>query len=161
MKAEEWLSETIMCDGLDTILRRRAIWRFVTKGLEPFLTSLGYNLHLGSKDMSNGIATLLYYNRGQGLTGPYEFEKQHGYSDEYIQHYHHVVDQKAWDGLWEAWGFWDDVSLTSPYGWYRRLDVQEYVWSQINLRTSPQSRVVESYLQDPEDVEEDYAAPHF
>jgi hypothetical protein len=162
--ADIWLNEQVATTGEQTISRRKAV-HTLARGLHEFMKGSGYRLLLGVNDLSSGIATVMYHNRAHRLTGPYVFERQYGYSDEHIQHYNHIVDRRAWEAFWDAWGFWDDVSLDSPLGYFRRLDIQEYVWTQIDLEASPQGRIVEAWLNTSEEPqiihEEDYALTHF
>jgi len=148
MHSEDWLNEEIWYGTLNTLPRRRAIWRFAKYGLEPFLKAHGYTLNINTRELSSGIATLLYHNRGQGLIGPYEHDltAQNEYSDEHRQHYNHVIDYATWQKFWSDWSHWDDVSPESPHGFYRRLDIEEYCWSQLNLALSAQTQVVEDCI---------------
>lgn len=162
--AEKWLMEDVISHGGHMIRRRKAIF-MLARGLEQFMKGYGYRFLLGINELSSGIATVMYQNRRDRLVGSYVFEKKYGYGDEHIQHYTHTVDREAWENFWKTWGFWDDVSSDSPLGYFRRLDIEEYTWSQIDLDSSPQTRIVEAHTKDPEDIqmfpEEDYALTHF
>jgi hypothetical protein len=106
----------------------------------PFLRSYGYGIQVTDKELSTGIATLLYHNREHTLLTPLWFERNDDYGVEHKQHYTHVIDEKAWSSLWARWG-WED--LDSDMGMYRKLDIQEYCWSQVDLDRSPHIRTVE------------------
>lgn len=149
MNSEDWLHEEIYVGVLDTLPRKTILWNFAKYGLEPFLNSYGYVLNGNASQVSSDIAALLYYNRESTLLGPYVYgvNVQNDYSVEHRQHYNHIVDSKAWAKFWEDWSVWDDVSLDSPYGFYRRLDIEEYAWSQINLDISLQTEIVEAHLE--------------
>jgi hypothetical protein len=85
-------------------------------------------------------ATKWLATRGHDLTA------QNEYSDEHRQHYNHVIDYATWQKFWSDWSHWDDVSPESPHGFYRRLDIEEYCWSQLNLALSAQTQVVEDCI---------------
>ena len=149
MKSEDWLNQMIWCGFSDYVPRRVIISQFTKYGLIPFLTSHGYSLQIDTKEFSCKIASLLFHNRGHMLITPIKaiLNGQDDYSVEHKQHYNHVLDPAQWSTLWEAWSFWEDVSLESGCGFYRRIDVQEYCWSQIDLASSKQTRVVEEYIE--------------
>jgi hypothetical protein len=148
MNSEDWLNEKVYVGVLDTLKRRAVIWRFTKYGLEPFIKSYGYVLDGNTSKLSSGIASLLFHNRGCTLVCPYSYgaNGQNDYSIEHKQHYNHVIDYKTWDMFWEQWSMWEDVSLYSPHGFYRRIDIQEYVWSEINLAMSSQTSVVQGHI---------------
>jgi len=152
LEAEKWLKERIPGRGLETICRRTMIFG-LAHDLTAMMKARGYVLLVNTQQLANGIATVLYHNRGHGLMGPCVFEQQYEYGDEYIQHYSDTV---SWERFWETWGSWDDVSLTTLYGFYRRLDIQEYVVSQLNHALSPQSKSLEAEMKDPEEIQPYY-----
>jgi hypothetical protein len=138
-----WLDEIVCWDGDEYILRRAAIWRFVSRGLYPFIVSNGYALRGDVKEFTCSIATLLYRNRDQScLTSPaYNVGLE---DDDHKTHYYHVLSQTKWDELWATWSVWSD--FTGLTGQDRQIDIQEYCWSQLNLDESSQTRVVEELL---------------
>ena len=146
MNSESWLNEEVYVGTLDTLPRRTVIWTFTKYGIEPFIKSHGYVFHGNTSNLSCGIATLLYRNRGHTLLCPYGTDRENDYSIEHKQHYNHVLDYKAWENFWAHWSMWEDVSLDSQYGFYRRIDIQEYIWSQLNLDLSAQTQIVEDYI---------------
>ena len=73
--------------------------------------------------------------------------RQDDYSVEHKQHYNHVIDPAQWGTLWDAWSYWEDISLEWGCGFYRRLDIQEYCWSQIDLASSKQTHIVEEFME--------------
>jgi hypothetical protein len=148
MNPEDWLNQAIYVGTLDMLRRRTMIWRFTKYGLEPFLKANGYALHGNTSTLSSGIASLLFHNRDHTLICPYAYgvNEHNDYSSEHKQHYNHVIDYKAWEKFWEEWGMWEDVSLDFPYGFYRRIDIQEYIWSEVNLAMSSQTRIVEEHI---------------
>ena len=144
MKAEDWLTEELGCGET----RRHCIWRF-TRSLISFLRSYGYGVDVTDKEMSCGIATLLFHNRGHTLLTPIYVERDDDYGVEHKQHYNHIIDSVAWSGFWANWSWWEDVD--SDWGFYRRLDIQEFCWSHLDLNGSRHTRVVEG---DDEEVVE-------
>ena len=142
MDSTEWLNEK----NCYNISRRITIWKFTVKGLIPFLKSHGYVFNVHPKHISTGIATLLFHNKGHTLLVPMHIQRNDDYSIEHKQHYNHVIDESEWNILWNDWSFWDDVSLDYPHGTYRRMDIQEYCWSQIDLDSSEQTRIVEEFI---------------
>lgn len=147
MNSEAWLDEMLWCGGTNYITRRAIIWRFTKYGIFPFLKSHGYSLQLTPKDMSCGIASLLFHNRGHTLMTPFPINTQNDYSIEHKQHYNHVIDPSRWSSLWEAWSFWEDISCEYGHGFYRRLDIEEYCWSQIDLHSSKQTYILEELME--------------
>jgi len=107
----------------------------------------GYSLQLNVNEMSTGIASLLFYNRGHTLVTPCVLNTRNDYSVEHKQHYNHIIDSSRWRTLWDAWSFWEDVSPDYGHGFYRRLDIEEYCWSQIDLNTSKHTRIVEEFIE--------------
>jgi len=160
MNSEDWLNEGLWCGFSDYITRRAIIWRFTNYGLIPFLKSHGYVVQIDEKQMSTGIASLLFHTWGHGLVTPIAIDREDDYSVEHRQHYNHVLDPATWETFWSGWDWWEDVSLDSGRGFYRRLDIQEYCWSQLDLSSSPQTRVVEDFIAGDEPhthhVREDY-----
>ena len=150
--ADNWLKENVQGRGFDTITRQKAILQ-LAREINGFLKARGYILLVGVQDFANGIATVLYHNRGHGLMGPFFFQQQYDYGDEYMQHYNDRINTMEWEKFWDVWGSWGDVSLDSATGFYRRLDVEEYALTQINHTISPQTKVLESLMKDPEEAQ--------
>lgn len=146
MNSETWLTEEVECKGGYTMTRRKAIWLFTKNYLVSFLSSHGYTVYPTPKEFSCGIATLLFQHRKHTLIGPFQFERQNDYSIEHKEHFNHKIDYKAWETFWKDYGFWEDVDINSFYGFYRRLDIQEYCWSQLDLSCSRQTAIVEDHI---------------
>jgi len=83
--------------------------------------------------------------------------RQDDYSIEHKQHYNHVIDPMRWSAFWDTWALWEDISTEYGRGFYRRLDIQEYCWSQIDLASSPQTRIVEAHIEGDEPHSHVYA----
>jgi len=146
----KWLDEIVCWDSSEYLPRYTAIWRFVSKGLHPFLIANGYRIRGDVKSFSLSIASLLFENRGRSCldlkaipTLSYESEVDDK------EHYYHVLSQEKWDRLWDTWAVWGD--LNNFRGEDRRIDIQEHCWSQLDLDESPQTRVVDELLAYPED----------
>jgi hypothetical protein len=148
MNSEQWLNEEVYVGTLQRARRRLVIWRFAKYGIEPFIRSYGYALYPNTAKLSCDIATLLFHARGHTMICPHSYavNAQNDYSIEHKQHYNHVIDYATWQGFWEEWNMWYDVSLDSPHGFYRRIDIQDYVWSQINLEASVHTQKVEEHM---------------
>ena len=150
MDSTSWLNEEIWCGGDATISRRRMIWRFTTRGLIPFLKSSGYSIGVTKQDLSTGIASILFHNRTSTLLGPVKFVERNDYSIEHKQHYNHILSPKKWGEFWSEWLFWEDVDEVG-LGFYRRLDIQEYCWTLMDLDASLQTRIVQECMEEADD----------
>lgn len=150
MHSESWLNEMLWCGFSDHMKRRAVIWRFTKYGLFPFLKANGYPLRIDEKEMSTGIASLLFHNWTHTVLTPLYVHRVDDYSIEHKQHYNHVIDPAAWSNFWKRWDWWEDISLDSGRGFYRRLDIQEYCWSQLELSASPHTRIVEEFIEGDE-----------
>ena len=95
--------------------------------------------------LTSGVATVLYINRDASCMAsnlPPAILKEYG--EEYKSHYYHVVSAEKWAALWSQWAVWSD--LTDSRGEDRRIDIQEFCWTQLDLDESPQTQVVEELL---------------
>jgi hypothetical protein len=157
MNPEVWLNEKLWCGFSEYRTRRAIIWRFTVEGLLPFLASNGYTVEVTPREFSSGIATLLFHTRAHTLLTPFPMNRQDDYSIEHKQHYNHVIDPMRWSAFWDTWALWEDISTEYGRGFYRRLDIQEYCWSQIDLASSPQTRIVEAHIEGDEPHSHVYA----
>jgi hypothetical protein len=145
MNSTTWLNQIVCCND-EYIPRRRAIWQFVSRNLVPLLFSHGYIVY-SDKSLACGIATLLYTNRNLSCLETYTQPRQVVENlDEYLIHYYHVMNESAWNSMWSSCASWSDISEESYWGLDRRLDIQAYCWTQINLEESPQTQVVNDLL---------------
>ena len=144
----DWIDRRVDWDG-ETIPRSKAIRRFVRKGLMPWIETLGYRWESTREDIENRLATGLWANEKvshaisnwKGLV-----PESHATQEEYW-HYTHVADCEAWNLFWSHWGVWTDVNpATSFWGQDRRFDIQEFVWGQLDLDISVQTKVVNELL---------------
>lgn len=140
---KEWLYETVSW-GMDCMPRYKAIHHFVVKGLMPFIQSNGYVLACSPRALQSRIATGLYNNRGKScVESNWRIALE---NTDYVEHdegqYWHVLSPEKWEAFWGRWGGWTDVHRDGWRGEDRRVDIAHYVWTQINLEASPQTRVV-------------------
>jgi hypothetical protein len=133
-----WLYETVTWNEVETMPRYMAIRAFVRDGLLPLVKRCGYRLHGSEQGLVNRIATGLYNNRLASYTeSDWSFGIQnHDMTDEDRDHFNHVLDSDLWSDFWSVWGCWDDVHETSWRGQDRRLDIQDYIWTQVDVENS-------------------------
>jgi hypothetical protein len=133
-----WLYETVTWNEQETMPRWRAIQTFVRRGLIPLVKRGGYDLHGSEQDLMNRIATGLFNNRLLSYTeSDWRFGIQNNdMTDEDRDHFNFVLDSDVWANFWSAWGCWDDVHETSWRGQDRRLDIQDYIWTQVDVENS-------------------------
>ena len=134
MRFEEWLNAPIRMN--DCVIISRKVWltNFVKNGLYPMIKSRGYSWGITETHLRNCIATGLYENIG-------------------IPYYYHIVNPETWDNFWNIWGRSSDLSEDSGRGQDRRLDIQDFVWGQLDLSSSPQTDVVNEMLEDYTEME--------
>ncbi len=133
-----WLREAVTWNENETIPRWQAISRFVRHGLIPLVKKGGYTLHGTEQGLMNRIATGLFNNQlASYLESDWNFGIQnHDMTDEDHDHFNFVLDPDVWEQFWSTWGCWDDVHETSWRGQDRRLNIQDYIWTQINVDQS-------------------------
>jgi hypothetical protein len=61
---------------------------------------------------------------------------------------------EIWEEFWALWGVWGDFRPEEFRGQDRRLDIQEFVWGQVDLENSPQTDVLLELMGAAEDDEE-------
>lgn len=154
---QEWLEEELQV-GLEWVRRRKLIHQFVVHGLIPLLKEHGYTMHGSNDQIQSYLASGLFANRHKHLCDsdwsgiPFLNKAPFG---EDLDHYNHVLDQRVWDQFWDGWSYWEDVSTETPRGWDRRQDIQNFVWSQLNLEESPQTIVVTEHIWGDEEPSEE------
>lgn len=145
-----WLQQPIDWKGVGIVPRCAAIRAFVAKGLRPFLAQLGYKISISDELLQSRIASGLFDNQGTShIQSNWSYGKEMGpHSQEEVYHYSHVVDSAAWDTFWFEWGSWADVSLEDggERGQDRRYDIEAFIWSQIDLDASPQTKIIMDFL---------------
>jgi hypothetical protein len=142
--------------------RSDAIAYFVEDGLVPFIESHGYLFSSPPSELTEIVTRNLFASRGLShLESEWDCptvntEWKNG-TDLYIedkQHYSNKIDLKEWETFWNVWGSWRDVSLDSFRGSDRRLDIEHFVWGQLDLRISEQSYLLDEILNDEEEAQE-------
>ena len=148
---KKWLEEMVSWDGVEEIPRYKAIGRFVADGLQPFLKANGYTIRPSTKQLGQGVARILYSNSGVSCMDsrlPWVSSDEVA-TMEHKWHFNHVMSESAWEYFWSIWAVWPDV--TDEWAQDRRIDIQEYCWSQIDLDESSQTQVVEEHMGIAED----------
>ena len=135
-----WLNEIVCWDYTEYIPRSIAVKRLAS-ALLRFMNENGYVMYPPEDKLAISIGILMYNNRNKSCMAT----QIRGNDHEHKQHYDHVFSDK-WDEFWLCWSQWPD--LTDWYGQDRKLDIQEYCWSQLNLDESSQTQVVEELLGD-------------
>jgi hypothetical protein len=139
---DDWLDSYVDWMDSEEIPRRVALSRFLQHGLIPWVHSRGYRIRAPLRLLGSRIATGLWVNRGLScLESNWRFGNENiDYIPEERWHFNDKFDSEGWEGFWEAWGNWGDFSLTTSRGDDRRIDLQEYIWTQIDLENSPQTK---------------------
>jgi hypothetical protein len=128
-----------------------------TAGLYNLVQKKGYAWGISEKHLRNCIATGLYENeRVSCLESVWTYGGTNPDSEEDKIHYDHIMNDDVWVNFWNRYGTWTDVDLREYRGWDRRIDIQAFIWSQLNLNTSYQTRELEEILRGGEEEEEDY-----
>ena len=144
----EWLREPTDWSGVTTLPRHKGIKLFVKEGLVPLLQDRGYRLRGNAQELYSKIANGLYENEGKSHV---ESNWSFGHlNTDYIQeekwHFYDVLDSLVWEDFWNYWGQWSEFSEESERGLDRRYDIEAYVWTQINVEGSPQTKYILSRL---------------
>lgn len=150
MKWNDWLEEYVSTPYGD-IARKTMLHMFVKEGLKPFVERHGYRWAKGVNEIQSALATGLYLNRAR----PHVASDWSGIPSYTEAALHEDADQftmlftwTTWEPFWANWGHWDDVSADTNYGRDRRMDIENFVWSQLDLANSAQTRVVDEFLED-------------
>jgi len=155
MKFEAWLNGLVR---VNHIILRRGEWirDFVGNGLYPWVQSKGYVWAVSEVKLRNAIATGLYENMGVSyLSSVWDYPVYNTENHEYDKsHFYHVLSLDEWDKFWLAWGSMSDVSDDNSRGQDRRFDIQEFIWGQLDLANSPQTRVLDEMLEEPVEEED-------
>ena len=134
MDSTKWLDTIVCWNSVEYIPRRAAIWRFVSQGLYPFITSRGYVVEGGVKEFTCHVANALFYSRLELVQSrPLD-------TPDYKSHFYHVIGWEEWANFWLHWSLWKDITTSS------KVIVQELCWQRIDLEESPQTRVVDEML---------------
>jgi len=138
-----WLKEPAWW-GVESVPRGKILLAFVKEGLIPFVESKGYKLGRTANELFTDIATCLYVNWNYSamettiLDAPYNAD---GTAEERI-HYYDTVSVDDWSAFWLQWSDWFELATESSRGRDRQIDVEEYVWRQLDLDNSLQTEVL-------------------
>jgi hypothetical protein len=150
----EWLDEPVWWT-VQRIPRKIVLHRFVKDGLVCFIRSCGYELGRTVRELYTDIATGLYLNyyaykgRSVWMDEPYNTEP----IPEDRIHFNDVIGFDRWATFWSAWLDWSDLSPDFPNGRERQMDIEEFVWRQLDLDNSPQTEVL--YYRMHQELDED------
>ena len=150
----DWMHEIIDTPYGDA--RRHEMIDAFVDDLIPFVESMGYTW-ANTSAVATRLATGLFANRGKHyIESDWSMiPNENVQSDpEDLYHFHHILDGNIWTRFWSAWGEWADVSLETNRGSDRRLDIQDFVWKQLDILKSPQTDIVNG-LCGCDDFEED------
>jgi hypothetical protein len=156
MKWTEWLDEFITTPYGD-IPRRTMLHRFVRYGLKPLVEAHGYRWAKGINDIQSALATGLYLNHEKPLMIS-DWTTIPTYTGDAIQEdadqFNLIFTWDVWDPFWSTWGSWEDVATDTNYGADRRIDIQAFIWGQLDLHNSAQTQVVDEFIDDGNDHDE-------
>jgi hypothetical protein len=158
MSFEKWLRTPVY---VDNCLIKRGDWikTFVKYGLYPWVISKGYRWAISVNHLKNCIATGLYQNAGRSFLDSkwdYQIHNIDYKNNEDREHFYHVLSFEEWENFWEIWGNMDDIDDEMFRGQDRRFDIQDFIWEQVDLANSPQTQVLNQYLSDYPDSDDDY-----
>ena len=143
MSLKLWLHEYVLW-GESQVKRGKVLRGFLDEGLIPFINSMGYSLGTAPNVMFGHIACGLYENKSCST-----FESKWNTEmfcrnsiPEDKMHYYHVIDPDAWRWFWNQWKNIEEFSEFSFRGRDRQMDIEEYVWRQLDLDNSYQSEVL-------------------
>ena len=155
MRFYRWLDELIGTGyGDEELPRKEVIAIFVNKGLYPWVKKNGWAWAITEKALRNQIASGLFINeRKHTFSSNWSFKTSNmEYHDEYKHRFNHTFGPELWDDFWDTWGQWEDVDSSNDYGAHRRIDIQNYIWYQIDLESSAEAHIVDDLLFDEEDT---------
>lgn len=139
---DDWLYQPVHWSGGTYSPRWKVLHWFVYDGLLPWMEARGYRWGCSNAYLASCIATGLYENEGRShVESEWNYPgKNVSSSYEEEAHFHFVVSQETWDTFWYSYGGWGDLTLDTFRGLDRRLDIQAFVWGQLDLEASPQTR---------------------
>ena len=147
MKYEDWLNESITTPfGLNE--RRKCIKNF-TSILYKFVESKGYNWKISEFNLLRFICNGLWDNLNKShTTSDWEYSNVNSdYTTEDYDNYLYIFDLNTWENFWEMYGGWYDVDDNENFrAQDRRHDIQEFIWKQLDIPTSPQTHILNEIL---------------
>jgi len=149
MKFEAWLNAPIRINNACILKRKVWLTAFIKNGLYPFIVSKGYSWAITEDHLRNCIATGLYENMGVSCLASnwnYGFPNTET-NEDHKSHFYYNISHDAWDTFWNVWGNVTDFHEDTR-GQDRRFDVQEFIWGQLDLENSPQTKILNEMLED-------------
>lgn len=142
---DEWLKEVIETP-FGEMRRSDMIRTFITQGLTPLVYENGY-VWKNEGVIFQYLATGLYLNRSKHL-----FESDWSmipklntqYAEEDLEHYTNVFDAYTWEPFWKIWSEWEDLRDDRHRGPDLRAEIEDFVWTMLDLLRSPETNVVDS-----------------
>ena len=153
-RIREWLDEPVWW-GAEHVPRKIVLFRFVKEGLVPFIKSNGYAFGRSVPELYTYIATGLYtnyYRRGRHCVWLDEPYNTGPIPEDHI-HFNDVIGFDRWATFWSAWTKWSDVDPDFPKGRERQMEIEDFVWRQLDLDNSPQTEVL--YYRMHQEVDDD------
>ena len=114
----------------------------LTSNLYDFIQRKGYAWGISEMHLRNCIATGLYENDGVScLNSSWAYSHINTtYSEDDKIHYDYIMNEEVWEHFWQTVDTEGcDLDLNEHRGWDRRIDIQHFVWEQIDLAKSGQS----------------------
>jgi hypothetical protein len=144
MQWNEWQHQEIWWNEQEVLPRTSCIRRFVRDGLYPFLHQKGYRFKRSLEAITNDIANGLFENRLKScLESDWAYPSVNtDFVEDDKWHWGDVLSEEEWATFWNIWGRWEDVNLDSFRGQDRRIDIETYCWTQLDLDASPASEFV-------------------
>ncbi len=158
----KWLATPIAGRLSNRQARSSVLREFVEQGIFPWIESHGYTIAANIKDITNWIANGLYDNaKASHLESTWNFPSTNTeYTEEEFSHYRYCIGPDEWSNFWSAWNHWEDVSESSFRGMDRRMDIEAFIWSQLDLNNSRQTGVLQEILGDDDTDDELYNYYH-
>jgi len=155
-RTREWLKESTMWN-ICYVNRGEVLMSFVRDGLIPFVESKGYRLGRGPEELYTYIAKSMYMNHAFSTMNSKWFDvpfNTDGTAEERI-HYYDTIDVDSWSIFWSEWSDWEELATDGQRGRDRQIDIEEFVWRQLDLDSSPQTEVL--YYRMNDETEQDVA----
>jgi len=154
MSIKLWLHEPVIF-GQSHVKRGALLKSFLNDGLVPFMNDMGYVIGTPVPRLYNDIVTGLYENQKKSaLESVWSTDYYcRDWTVEDRAHYYHTVAPDLWEKFWNNWKWIEDFSEFSYRGPDRRMDVEEYVWRQLDLDNSYQSEVLYGTEEDADEQE--------
>jgi len=153
---EDWLHSYVDF-GQEQMKRGQLFKYFLEEGIVPFINSMGYTIGTPTNVLYGGMVSGLYENRGKS-TMESVWNRDHfceAWNDDDRLHYYHVIDPDTWDKFWKTWNFMEDFSDISYHGQDRRMDIEQFIWRQLDLENSYQTEILYGEMTEEDETEHD------